>query len=87
MFNKHHTKIVKLLSKAPIEKRLSIVENYIDKFNRTSENHGMSFIRNILKIYRIDCGYRTKELSFDLTQYFDKQSIRDELLDDLLKEK
>jgi len=47
MLNKHHTKIVKLISNSyKIEDRIYIVQKYVDRFNKSSENNYMSFYNN-----------------------------------------
>lgn len=83
--NKHYNKILKLISKSDnIDERKSMLVSYINRFNKSSYTHSMSFYNNLLIIKRIDCGYTIKSIEIDMSQYFDVSIIRNNLIENIL---
>lgn len=84
--NKHYNKILKLISKSDnIDERKSMLVSYINRFNKSSYTHSISFYNNNLIIKRSDCGHSQTPIKIDMSQYFDISIIRDNLIDKLIR--
>jgi len=83
--NKHYNKIIKLISKSNnINERKSILDKYIDRFNKSSYTHKMVIYKHhLLSIRRIDCDY-CGTIEIDMSQYFDISIIRDNLIESII---
>ena len=87
MNNKYYNRVLNLILKSNnIEERKSILEKYINRFNKSSNTHSLSFYGNVLIIKRIDCGYNIKSIEIDMSQYFDISVIRNNLIENILSE-
>jgi hypothetical protein len=85
MGNKHYNKIIKLISKSNnLNERKSILEKYINRFNKSSYTHKMVIYKHhFLNIRRIDCDYYGM-IEIDMSQYFDISIIRDNLIESVM---
>lgn len=75
-------KIVSKIKKTnDLKKRLHIIQEYVDRYNKSSYTHYISFYNNSLELYRYDSGPVDKK---DLSNYLDISVIRNEVISKII---